>query len=109
MPIAPQISSQHVTGFVVGLGVAAAGFYFYKKNQKRVDEWLRQQGIALPGAEGSDYQTMTLEELVREKERLEDTIAEREHAAAQEARAAKPRAKRARPASQPPSPQAKPA
>jgi hypothetical protein len=107
MPIAPQISSQHVTGFVVGLGVAAAGFYFYKKNQKRVDDWLRQQGIALPVAEGSDYQTMTLEELVREKERVEDIIAEREHAATQEAPAKKPRAPRKRPANQPPRPEPK--
>jgi hypothetical protein len=109
MPIAPQISSQHVTGFVVGLGVAAAGFYFYKKNQKRVDDWLRQQGIALPVAEGSDVQTMTLEELVREKERLEDVIAEREHAAAQEASAKKPRGQRKRPAGQQPRAEAKPA
>ncbi len=105
MPIAPQISSQHVTGFVVGLGVAAAGFYFYKKNQKRVDDWLRHQGIALPAAEASDYQAMTLEELVREKERLEDLIAEREHAAAQQA--TKPRGRRKRPAGQPPRAEAK--
>jgi len=107
MPIAPSISSQHVTGFVVGLGVAAAGFYFYKKNQKRVDAWLRQQGIALPASEASDYQAMTLEELVREKEQLEDLIAEREHAAAQQAGAKKPRAQRKRPAAPPPRPAAK--
>ena len=97
MPIAPQVSSQHVTGFVIGLGVAAAGFYFYKKNQKRVDDWLRRQGIALPAAEASDVQAMTLEELVREKERLEDLIAEREHAAAQQSATQKPRPSRKRP------------
>lgn len=109
MPIAPQISSQHITGFVVGLGVAAAGFYFYKKNQKRVDDWLRQQGISLPATEASDYQAMTVEELVREKERLEDLIAEREHAAEQAARAAKdkPRAQRKRPAGPQPRTEAK--
>ncbi len=28
------VTSQHVTGFVVGLGGAAALFYFYKMNQK---------------------------------------------------------------------------
>ena len=111
MPIVPQISSQHVTGFVVGLGVAATGFYFYKKNQKRVDDWLRQQGISLPVAEGSDYQALTVEELVREKERIEDLIAEREHAAEQEARASKPqpRAQRKRPATQKLRAEAKPA
>ena len=28
-----NITSDHVTGFVVGLGVSALGFYLYKKNQ----------------------------------------------------------------------------
>ncbi|HXZ17895.1 MAG TPA: hypothetical protein VEH77_18370 [Roseiarcus sp.] len=77
------ITSQHVTGFVVGLGVAAAGFYVYKLNQRRVDAWLESQGIRLPGAGGGDPNAMTLEELVRQKERLEDLIAEREFAAEQ--------------------------
>ncbi len=62
------ITSQHVTGFVVGLGVAAAGFYVYKMNQKQVDAWLESQGIHIPGASTSDYSSMTLEELVRQKE-----------------------------------------
>ena len=77
------ITSQHVTGFVVGLGAAAAGFYLYKMNQKQVDAWLESQGIHLPGATASDYSSMTLEELVRQKETLEDLIAEREYAAEQ--------------------------
>ena len=38
MPIVPQISSQHVTGFVVGLGVAATGFYFYGTTRSRVGD-----------------------------------------------------------------------
>ena len=50
------ITSQHVTGFVVGLGVAAAGFYLYKMNQKHVDAWLESQGIHFPGASASDLQ-----------------------------------------------------
>jgi hypothetical protein len=79
------INSQHVTGFVIGLGAAAAGFYFYKKKQKRVDEWLRKHGIELPATSGNDYGTMTLEELVRQKEHLEDLIAEREHTPTAEA------------------------
>jgi len=98
MPI--PITSQHVTGFAVGLGVAAAGFYYYKKNQKQVDEWLRQQGITIPASSGSDYAAMTLRDLVREKEHLEDLIAEREHAAEQEAAAKPSRAPRKRPAAQ---------
>jgi hypothetical protein len=90
-----------VTGFVVGLGTAAALFYAYKKNQKKVDEWLRRRGIHLPKAGGADPDSLSLEDLVREKERLEDLIAEREHAAAQEVGAgseaedtAKPRSRR---------------
>jgi len=72
------INSNHVTGFAVGLGVAAVGFYIYKKNQAKVDEWLRSQGISVPGSPGVDAGGMSLEDLVREKERLEDLIAERE-------------------------------
>ncbi len=87
------ITSQHVTGVVIGLGVAAAGFYLYKKNQKQVDAWLESQGIQFPGAGASDPGSMTLEELVRQKETLEDLIAERESAAEQ-----KPLAKKAGPA-----------
>ena len=94
----PTITTQHVTGFAVGLGVAAAGFYLYKKNQHQIDAWLRQQGIAVPTDAGRDYGPMTLEELVREKEQLEDLIAEREHAAAQEAARPRARAQRKRPA-----------
>ena len=87
------ITSQHVTGFVIGLGVAAAGFYLYKMNQKHVDAWLESQGIQFPGASASDHSSMTLEELVRQKERLEDLIAEREYAAEQKPAAKKPRRK----------------
>ena len=74
------ITSQHVAGFVIGLGVAATGFYLYKMNQKRVDAWLESQGIRFPAASASDENSMTFEELVRRKERLEDLIAEREFA-----------------------------
>jgi hypothetical protein len=94
------ITSQHVTGFIIGLGVAAAGFYLYKVNQKRVDAWLESQGIQFPGASASDHSSMTLEELVRQKERLEDLIAEREYAAEQKpvAKTAESEARRPKPA-----------
>ena len=72
------INSDQVTGFVVGLGAAALGFYLYKKNQARVDGWLRQQGIHVPQAGAKDASSLSLEELMTEKERLEDLIAERE-------------------------------
>jgi hypothetical protein len=74
------INSNHVTGLVVGLGIAAVGFYAYKKNQAAVDDWLRQQGLQVPSAGVKDVTAMSLEELVTEKERLEDIIAEKEMA-----------------------------
>lgn len=74
------INSDHITGFAVGVGVSAVGFYMYKKNQSRVDEWLRAQGIQVGGSASREVSSMSLEELVAEKERLEDVIAEREYA-----------------------------
>jgi hypothetical protein len=76
-----SINTDHVTGLAVGLGAAALGLYLYKKNQRKVDEWLRSQGINLPQDNGKNTASMSLEELMREKERLEDVIAEREMAA----------------------------
>ncbi len=72
------ITSDHLVGLAVGVGTAAACYYLYKKNQSRVDDWLRQQGINVPAGSGKEYSAMNLEELVLEKERLEDLIAERE-------------------------------
>ncbi len=72
------VTTDHVTGFVVGVGSAALGLYLYKQNQQKVDQWLRQQGINLPQSGAKDSGGMSLEELTREKERLEDLIAERE-------------------------------
>jgi hypothetical protein len=74
------MTSDHVTGFVFGLGSAAVLFYMYRKNQPQVDQWLRSQGIELPEVGYQDPAGWGLEQLVREKERLEDLIAEREMA-----------------------------
>jgi hypothetical protein len=74
------INSNHVTGFVAGIGVAALGFYVYKMNQAQVDEWLRKQGFKVPASSSKDVSALSLEELVLEKERMEDIIAEREMA-----------------------------
>ena len=73
-----NITSQHVTGFFVGVGAAAVGYYFYKNNQAKVDDFLRRQGVQIPERVLHDPATLSLEELVGEKERLEDLIAERE-------------------------------
>ena len=81
------LNSQHVTGFVIGLGSAAVLYYLYKKNQPQIDEFLSQQGIQMPksGAD-KDVAIMTVEELTAEKERLEDLIAEKEMASSEKAK-----------------------
>ena len=39
------ITKDHLVGAAVGVGVAAVAFYLYKKNQAKVDDFLRKQGI----------------------------------------------------------------
>jgi len=70
-----NINSNHVIGFTAGIVASAGGFYLYKKNQVRVDGWLREQGIRIPNRSSADPESMSLEELVTEKERFEDIIA----------------------------------
>jgi hypothetical protein len=84
------ISSDHVTGLLAGLGLASLGFYLYKRNEGQIDEWLRRQSIGLPlgPSRAKDPAGKSLEELLREKERLEDLIAEREMAEKSQAQAA---------------------
>jgi len=72
------IKSQHVTGFAVGLGVSALTFYVYKKNQARVNQFLNEHGIQVSSLMERDPDAMSLEELIKAKEDLEDMIAERE-------------------------------
>ena len=73
-----SINSNHVIGFAAGVVACAGGIYLYKKNQTRVDGWLREQGIRVPSRAAAEPESMSLEELVTEKERLEDIIATRE-------------------------------
>lgn len=73
-----SINSNHVVGFAAGIVASAGGFYLYKKNQSGVDEWLKEQGIRIPNRSSVDPESMSLEDLVIEKERLEDIIATRE-------------------------------
>ena len=72
------ITKDHVIGFLTGFGFSVVGFYLYKKNQAQVEEFLRSQGIEIPGSQGAATSKLSLEELVREKEHLEDLIAEKE-------------------------------
>ena len=73
-----NITNDHFIGFAVGMGACAIGFHYYLKNQGQVNEFLAKQGINLPACNTKDYSVMTLEELVTEKEKLEDLIAERQ-------------------------------
>lgn len=64
-------------GILIGVGVSAVGFYAYKKNEDKVDAFLRRRGMDIK-QRGADYETMTVEELMRTKETIEDLIAEKE-------------------------------
>ena len=78
MNIAMNFSKNHFVGFLAGVTVSAAGFYLYKKNQPKIENFLRSQGIELPHSDEADYKEMTLEKLMENKENLEDLIAEKE-------------------------------
>jgi len=66
-----------VKGILIGVGVSAAGFYLYKKNEEKVDSFLRNRGMDIK-PRSSNYETMSVEELMRTKETIEDLIAEKE-------------------------------
>ena len=51
---------------------------YTKKNQSKVDSFLRKQGINIKTSSEATYDNMNLEELMTTKERLEDLIAEKE-------------------------------
>ena len=56
----------------------AVGYYIYKKNQTKVDGFLKKQGINVQTVNHKDYANMSLEELMESKELIEDLIAEKE-------------------------------
>ena len=66
-----------VKGILIGVGVSAVGFYLYKKNEDKVDSFLRGRGMDIK-PRGSNYEAMSVEELMRTKETIEDLIAEKE-------------------------------
>ena len=73
-----SIKKEHLVGAAVGVGTVAVGYYLYKKNQSKVDSFLRKQGINIKTSSEAIYDNMALEELVTSKEHLEDLIAEKE-------------------------------
>ena len=58
-------------GVLIGVGMSAVGFYVYKKNEDKVDSFLRRHGMNIR-QHGADYETMSVEELMRAKENIED-------------------------------------
>lgn len=73
-----SLNNDFVKGALVGAGVCAVGFYMYKKNEEKVDSFLREQGIKVPSPAVKDFYAMSLEELMETKENIEDIIAEKE-------------------------------
>ena len=73
-----SIKKEHLVGAAVGVGTVAVGYYLYKKNQSKVDSFLRKQGINIKTSSQAIYDNMALEELVTTKDHLEDLIAEKE-------------------------------
>lgn len=63
----------------MGFGVSALTFYLYKKNQAKVDQFLSEHGIQVSSLIESDHDSMSIKELIKAKEDLEDMIAEREY------------------------------
>jgi len=68
------ITKDHLVGAAVGVGVAAVAFYLYKKNQAKVDDFLRKQGINIKTSSCSNLEGLDIDEM---KEHIEDLIAEK--------------------------------
>ena len=73
-----KITKAHVVGAAVGIGVVAVGYYLYKRNQNKVDDFLRNQGINVKSNDSANYDNMSVEALTEVKEHIEDLIAEKE-------------------------------
>ena len=68
------MKKEQLVGAVVGIGAVAAGYYLYKKNQNKVDNFLRKQGINVKTSNTANYESMDLESLMTVKEHIEDLI-----------------------------------
>lgn len=74
---ATNITKEHLVGVAVGVGIAAGAIYLYKRNQVKVDEFLRKQGINIKPASCTSFESMNIEDLTEVKEHIEDLIAEK--------------------------------
>ena len=66
-----------VKGILIGVGVSALGFCAYKHNEEKVDDFLRRHGVKVKSP-AAGFETMSVEDLIRTKETIEDLIAEKE-------------------------------
>ena len=66
-----------VKGILIGVGVSALGFCAYKHNEEKVDDFLRRHGVNVKSP-AAGFETMSVEDLMRTKETIEDLIAEKE-------------------------------
>ena len=64
------ITKNHLVG-------ATVIFYLYKKNQAKVDEFLRKQGINIKTSSCASLENLDIEGLTEMKEHIEDLIAEK--------------------------------
>lgn len=66
-----------VKGILIGVGVSVLGFCAYKHNEEKVDDFLRRHGVKVKSP-AAGFETMSVEDLMRTKETIEDLIAEKE-------------------------------
>ena len=69
--------SPMVKGVLIGVGVSAVGIYAYKHNEEKVDNFMRRHGMNVK-TPAAGFETMSVEDLMRTKETIEDLIAEKE-------------------------------
>ena len=66
-----------VKGIMIGVGASVVGFCVYKHNEEKVDNFLRRHGVKVKSP-AAGFETMSVEDLMRTKETIEDLIAEKE-------------------------------
>ena len=66
-----------VKGILIGVGASVVGFCVYKHNEEKVDNFLRRHGVKVKSP-AAGFETMSVEDLMRTKETIEDLIAEKE-------------------------------
>ena len=66
-----------VKGILIGVGASVVGFCVYKHNEEKVDNFLRRHGVKVKSP-AAGFETMSVEDLMRTKETIEDLIADKE-------------------------------